>query len=294
MSIEYILALSAAFLYSVSVLFIKKALDNHAGIMRITFVLNWFMVLAFAPLLLYRHTIYDSSAWMYPILTGICLLLAQIAVFAALRVGDASVQTPVMGTKAFMVAIFSSLIGIGSIPFSWWIGSALSLVAIYFLSYSEGCPILKRSNTKTILFAFIGASFFGLADVLMEYKAPQFGEIPFLVIAMLCAAIGSFTLVPFFEGPIQKIPKSAWSWAFWGSLIYAVEAIGFYIAISFYGKATAVNILYSSRGMWSIFLVWTIGHFFINKTEQVSSKIMIRRALGAVFIFIAIILVVLS
>lgn len=294
MSVEYIIALGAAFLYAVSILFIKKALDKRAGLMRITFILNWFMVFAFLPLLFYKSRVYDWSLWLYPVLTGLCLLLAQIAVFGALKTGDASIQTPVMGTKAFMVAIFASCLGIGYIPFSWWIGSALSLLAIYFLSYAHNCPILKRKNILTIALAFVGACFFGLGDVLMEYKAGQFGEIPFLVIAMIVAALGSFCLVPFFEGKLFKIPKNAHKWVLLGSFLYAIEAIGFYIAISFYGKATAVNILYSSRGMWSIILVWSIGRFFVEKDLIVSSQVMFRRALGALLIFIAILLVVLS
>jgi len=270
--IEYLLSLGAAFIYALSVLFIKRALAEGAGIMRMTFIFNWMMVFLFAPLVLINGTVHDWSRIWGPLAVSFCLFAAQVLVFMALRKGDVSVQTPVLGTKALLVAIFAFFMGRHTIPVSWWVGSTLSVVAIYFLSKTRDCPIIRKNTLQTVVLAFFGAAFFGLADVIIEVEAQLFGEFPFLVIAMLGAAVGSFVLVPFFEGRLLDMPKSAFRWQFVGNFLMAAEALMFYIAISFYGKATAANILYSSRGLWSVLIVWTIGHWFKNQSIHLAQK----------------------
>jgi drug/metabolite transporter (DMT)-like permease len=291
--LEYLLALSAAAIYAVSALFFKRALAEGAGLMRLTFILNWSMVLLFLPLLMLDASAQLATHWHAPLLIGVCLFLAQISVFMALRCGDASIQTPVMGVKALMVAIFASLLGVGTIPWHWWVAALLSVVAVYFLSRHNGTQLVRRNTWRTVAFAFMGASFFGLADVLIERYAQAFGPISLLVYALGIAALGSFALMPWFEGPLRALPAAARSWTLWGCFLYAAEAVLFYIAISFYGKATAVNVLYSSRGLWSIFLVWCLGSYFGNTERQdAGPSVMAQRLIGASLLFLAIILVI--
>ncbi len=292
MRIEYVLSLGAAFVYAICMVFIKESIRQGAGILRSTFILHTVMALVFLPLLAINPTIQPNAPWLAPIGVGLSVFLGQIFILWALKFGDPSVQTPVMGVKSTMVAIFVCFIGGAHIPLAWWLGGLLSLVAIYFLSYSEGSHLLKRSNTLTILLTFLGASFLGLGDVIMEKTAASFGEIPFLVVSVLSCAIASLALVPFFEGPLLAMPKASIKWALWGSALYGLEAIAFYIAISFYGQATAINVLYSSRGLWSIFVVWAMAYFFNYKPNPVSSAVLLRRGLGTVLLFIAILLVI--
>ncbi len=292
MPIEYSLSLGAAFIYAVCMVLIKESLRQGAGILRSTFILHWVMALVFLPLLLVNATILPGGSWLAPIAVGLSVFLGQIFVLWALKFGDPSVQTPVMGVKSTMVAIFVCFIGRGHIPLLWWLAGLLSLVAIYFLSYAEGSTLLKKSNTWTIVLTFLGASFLGLGDVIMEKFAPSFGEIPFLVVSVLSCAIASLALIPFFEGPLSALSRPALVWVLGGSVLYGLEAIAFYIAISFYGQATAINVLYSSRGLWSIFVLWAMGYFFHYKPNPVSSAVLLRRGLGTVLLFIAILLII--
>lgn len=292
MRIEYVLSLGAAFVYAICMVFIKESLRQGAGILRSTFILHAVMALVFLPLLLIDATIQPHASWLAPISVGLSVFLGQIFILWALKFGDPSVQTPVMGVKSTMVAIFVCFIGGGHIPLAWWLGGLLSLGAIYFLSYSEGSALLKRSNSLTILLTFLGASFLGLGDVIMEKTAPAFGEIPFLVVSVCSCALASCVLIPFFEGPLFAMSKKATQWALLGSFLYGLEAIAFYIAISFYGQATAINVLYSSRGLWSIFVVWAMAYFFNYQPSPVSSAVLLRRGLGTLLLFIAILLVI--
>jgi hypothetical protein len=64
-------------------------------------------------------------------------------------------------------------------------------------------------------------------------------------------------------------------------------------AIGTFGHATVVNIVYSSRGMWSVVLVWLVGHWFQNteRAEQ-GHTIMATRFAGSGLILAAIWIVV--
>lgn len=64
------------------------------------------------------------------------------------------------------------------------------------------------------------------------------------------------------------------------------------LALGFYGNATAVNILYSSRGIWSVVLVWLLGGWFGNSEREQGKEVMVRRLVGAFLLFLAIILVI--
>ena len=57
--------------------------------------------------------------------------------------------------------------------------------------------------------------------------------------------------------------------------------MGIAFAIMTYGEATLVNILYTSRGIWTIALVWMVGHWFGNTEHTHGPKVMIRRLVGS-------------
>ena len=47
------------------------------------------------------------------------------------------------------------------------------------------------------------------------------------------------------------------------------------------GEATAVNVVYSARGLWSVIAVWTLGHLFGNDERGHGAGVMRARLLGA-------------
>ena len=65
-------------------------------------------------------------------------------------------------------------------------------------------------------------------------------------------------------------------------------ALGIAFAIMSYGEATLVNILYTSRGIWTIAIVWICGPWFGNTERSHGSKVMIRRLVGSGLILVAV------
>jgi hypothetical protein len=60
-----------------------------------------------------------------------------------------------------------------------------------------------------------------------------------------------------------------------------------YSIISF-GSATTTNVIYNSRGIWSVLLVWSVGHWFANHEKAQGGRIMGRRLAGSALLLAAI------
>ena len=69
------------------------------------------------------------------------------------------------------------------------------------------------------------------------------------------------------------------------------QAIAMVCGIALFGRATEINVVYSSRGLWSVLAVWWIGHWFQNQEQQLGRAILQRRLFGALLLMAAIVLV---
>ncbi|MGE9297205.1 MAG: EamA family transporter [Puniceicoccales bacterium] len=229
------------------------------------------------------------SAVIWPILAGVGFFLGHVLTYAAIRLGDVSVQAPMMGTKVVFVATFSVLVGAGPVPLVWWIGAGLTAVAIFLLGFSDWSN--RRAVWKTAAMALAASSVFGLTDALVMKHAPLFGPGYFLTVLNTVMLVLSFGMIPFFKEPLRAIPKNAWGWLIGGALCMSLQALGIGTAIAFWGDATAVNIIYASRGLWGIVLVWFIGSWFGNREREAGGAVMRRRFAGAALLCVAIALV---
>ena len=75
--------------------------------------------------------------------------------------------------------------------------------------------------------------------------------------------------------------KEADKWLLLGTIPLAAQTIIFSIAIGFYDVPTETNVLYMSRGLWSIiFAVW-IGRMIGASEASAPKAVLLRRFLGA-------------
>jgi hypothetical protein len=65
----------------------------------------------------------------------------------------------------------------------------------------------------------------------------------------------------------------------------------FVMGIVKFGNATATNVLYSSRGLWSVVVVWAVGHWFSNREQQLGASVLRWRLAGALLMITAIALI---
>lgn len=267
-------------------------MELGAGAIRAVFMTNLMLALAFLPLFFFSDTPLQLKGIEKPLYASFAVFVGQLFTVTAIRIGDITVQGPVMGIKIVFVAALSVLLGAGTVPIIWWVAACLAAFAIFLLGFS-GINAGRRIYLG-VLFA-IGASFaFALEDVFIQKWASvgEFGELNFIAVMMVALAIESIGLVPFFRWRLRDIPKNAWNWLLTGAFLMGLQGICFTIPIAIMGKATVVNILYSSRGLWSIGLVWLVGHWFSNKeASTVGKTVMLQRLTGALLLFAAIVLV---
>jgi hypothetical protein len=213
-----------------------------------------------------------------------------MAIFLALQGGDVSVTTPVMGTKVILVALLSHLLRAGDVPWQGWAGATLSAAAVALLHFGE--PHGQRSRVgRTVLLAGLSALSFSLSDVLLQKWAVGWGSAHYLPPMFLFTALYTFAFVPFFRAPLWALDRRAWLWTGGGALVLAVNNIGIALSIAVWRTATAVNILYSVRGLLSVALVWLIGHWFSNEEQRLTPRVFRFRLVGAALMLTAIVLV---
>jgi hypothetical protein len=73
-------------------------------------------------------------------------------------------------------------------------------------------------------------------------------------------------------------------------LLLSAQALCISYAIAVYREVTKANILYNTRGIWSVVLVWIVGHWFENSEREHGTRVMIRRLAGAALLLSAVFL----
>jgi drug/metabolite transporter (DMT)-like permease len=284
--------LACALTYVVGALAVKRATAFGVGVWRTSFLSNLALAVLFVPVWLrFGGEIHNWADYGQPALTALLFFGGQVFTFLALKQGDVSVTTPVMGTKVILVALFSSLLHVGEVPLRWWIGAALSTAAIGLLHL--GGAAHRRQVGRTVGLAFCSAASFSLGDVLLQKWVHAWGWGNYFPPMVLIVGLLSFTLVPLFSAPLTALPAAAWRWVAPGALLLAITNAGIVVAIVLVGSATVVNIIYSVRGLFSVLLVWIIGHWFTNDEQHLGGRVLRLRLAGAALMVAAIVLVLL-
>jgi len=285
-----LLPLACALIYVVGALAVRRASALGVGVWRTSFVSNWAIALLFVPVWFRAGgQLQPPADYAQPAVTALLFFGGQAFTFLALRHGDVSVVTPVMGTKVILVALFSSLLRVGEVPLQWWLGALLSTAAIGLLHL--GGESHRRNVGRTALLAFCSAASFGLGDVLMQKWVPVWGLGSYFPPMFLFVGLLSCAFMPFFSAPLRALDAAAWRWVAPGALLLALNNAGIVLALVIVGSATAVNIVYSVRGLFSVLLVWLIGHWFTNDEKQLGGRVLRFRFVGAALMVAAIILV---
>ncbi len=296
--------------YVAAVLLIKRASVHGVGLWRTAFVSNIAMGLCFAPLWLLGGRDLAWTALWQPAVGGALFLGGQVFTFMAMA-GDVSLATPVLGLKILFVAAASSLLVAEPVRPAWWIAAALGTVAIALLQSSPraspAAPALagggaasasstapgRQHPRRTIVCAALAAACFAISDVLVQRFAPAWGAGRYLPCMFGFLLLFSFALIPFFSAPLRAVPRAAWSWLAPGSVLLALQAAGVAYTLGAYGRATATNILYSTRGLWSVLAIGLLGAWLgIDGERKLPGAVFRRRLAGAGLMLAAIALVI--
>jgi hypothetical protein len=86
-------------------------------------------------------------------------------------------------------------------------------------------------------------------------------------------------------------PPRAWRWIGLATSLSAVQALLITGTIANWRDAAGVNVVYGTRGLWSLALVWWAGSWFGNADRRDSGpQVLLARAAGGALILAAVIL----
>jgi drug/metabolite transporter (DMT)-like permease len=289
--VALLLPLISALLYVIGALLLRRAADFGVGFWRTTFVANLICAAIFSLLLGFGGTFHLELLWQ-PATLAVLFMAGSILNFISLDRGDVSLATPVLGIKIILVALGTTLLLGETLGPRLWAAAGLSTMAIALLNWTRG--VHHHHVTLTILAAGASAASFALFDVLVQKWAPAWGAGRFVPTMLGFVAMLSLGTRWFFPAPLTAIPSAAWPWLIGGSVILAFQSLMFVWSVATFGQATSVNVVYSSRGLWSVVLVWIIGHWFGNREHELGGAVLRWRLVGALMMMAAIGLVLLK
>lgn len=286
-----IFPLLAALLYAFGALVLKRSSDLGVGLWRTTFVANLIVAALFSMLWLLGGPPVEKELLWQPGIIAMCLFIGQLSQFLALEKGDVSVAVPVFGLKVILVAFLTPFLIGEAVGLKLWIAAFLSVLGITCLNRKDA-EKPPRNRLVTFIAGGIGAVAFAVFDVLVQKWGPAWGASRLLPCIFWINAILSFGLIFRFSAPLSKIPGKAWPWLAGGSALLGIQSITFVSTLAVFGKATNANIIYASRGLLSVVLVWMIGHWFQNAEQHLGPKVMRWRLVGTLLMMSAIVLVI--
>lgn len=285
------LPLLAAVLFALGGLLLKRSSAWPIGVWRTTFLSNLTTAAVFLPLLAWGGQIPSWMDLWQPAVVGLLFIVGQATTVLALTRGDVSIATPVLGLKVLLVAVFAALFVAQPLPADIWPAALLATAGVALLN--GGGSREHGHVLYSIVLALVAAAAFALFDICVQQWAPAFGIGRFLPIMFAMVAAASLGFVPRLEGRLAAIPRGAWPWLALGCLIVAAQSFLIVVTVAVWKQAAATNVFYSSRGLWSVILVWLLGPALGVASARLSGRALVCRLAGAGLLLAAVCLLVL-
>lgn len=281
----FLLPLMSALVYSFAAILFKQAVEE-GGPLRVHVIMNWVWVVCFIPMLFIHNGPVNWNILPFALLAGLFYFMGGALNTFAARLGAVSVVTPILGAKVVFVALFASLLLNDIIPLKWWIGAALCAVAIFILNPPRKNALL--GDWRPVCLALGSCIGFAFADVITQGWINKMGMPLFVYISTIfCAALSS-CMIPFFKSPLRTLSKSCLKKAITAALLMASQFLMLVYFFAKAGSATSGNILYSSRALWTVILVWLIGSWFGNREADAGRGAFMTRLFGSCILLVAI------
>lgn len=257
--------LLSSLIYVAGALSLKRASQASAGVWRTAFISNVTTAILFAPMPLIPLFMPDSPGPMplwQPALIALAFVIGQACTMYALNKGDVSIATPVVGTKVIFVAFFATLLLGNRLPWPVWASAAMSAAGIAVLN--RGGKGSSRNLGRTVIASLGAAACYAIFDVMVRRWSGAWGSGRLLPLMFWISALFSLAMAPLFEGPLLRTPRPAVGPLLMGSALIALQSLILITTITMFDRVTEINVVYNSRGLWSVVAVWLVGHWWGN------------------------------
>lgn len=290
MTLTYVAILLAAVLYAGGAMLVKRATELGVGAWRTAFIANLVATVIYLPFLSFGGT-WRPELWWQPVIVAVCYVAGQMLTFLSFEYGDISVATPVLGLKILLVAALVALTG-EALHWQLWAAAMLATLGIVLLN-RRSARAGHHHVALTLVTAGGAAACYAVLDVLVQRWSPLWGLGRFLPAVSLVAAVLSFGFVPRFRAPLTAIPWATWRWLLGGTVIIGVQSATFVALVAAKGHVASINVVYSSRGLWTVILVWWLGHWVHSREQHLERAVLTSRLTGALLMLAAIALILL-
>lgn len=214
-------------------------------------------------------------------------LVAQAALFQAIRRTDASRIAPLLGVKVFVLALISALALRHPVSGLQWMAVAASAVAVLVLNESGGRP--PGVALAGVAVAVLGYSLSDLSiKALVTVLAPT-GPRAALVGACLTYLLGAAVCLPLLAGVRVSSPR-LWMAAAPYAAAWFISMLMLYIAFERIGVVFG-NIIQSTRGLMAILLGVAMARMgMVDLETHLPRALVVRRLAGAALMTAAIVL----
>jgi len=289
--LPFLLPLASALLYAMAALCLKIALARGLTTWSVLFFSNMVLGLFFLPLLLGGADGWNLAAAPWALLAGTLFFFGQIGTFRSLQSGDVSIATPALAAKVVFVALLSLFIP-GSRPDpDLWLAVILTMAGMILLHRGPSRPASRP--LPTLAWALFAAFSFAATDIVVQVGAPVAGFTLFMPVMFGTVAVLALPLLwPHVIRP--KKPASApgaRGWMTAGVVLLGLQAVGMGTTIGLFGDATGANVIYGSRGLWSLLLFALLAQQLGITDSVFDRRTLALRVVGSVLILVAVMLV---
>lgn len=280
-----LIPLLAAAVYAGASLFFKQAYAAGAGSQAVFLWVNLTGMVMFFPLFALSGGLPPVGEWWKPAVMALLFYSGHWTTFAAIKAGDVSLVTPLMGTKVVLTALVARTVSDSPLPGGLWVAAVLTTVGILVLGLRD---LRRAASAAAVGWCLLSAGIFAVADVFIGHWAAGFGRPAFLASTFLLLGLISLGSSGFRRAPFQ-VPRAAWRTLALGSVLVMGQSLAMAVGIAWFNDPAAMNILYGTRGLWSLALVWFAGRWFGN-TERHSAQhgVMVFRLMGSLLILAAV------
>ena len=283
------LALISAVAYSFGGLLNKQAMADGCGFYRVTALSIWSCALLLLPFVFLYDDPLPLDLWFQPLVAAVCFSSGSIFFTLALRTGDLSIVAPVSGIKPVLNALLVSVLLGVTVPVTTWIACILSGVALLILRTPNSTT--SHSFLRTAIITLLAVFSFALCDTCFQHWAKNWGVLRFSAITFSASSLAALALIPLFDTPWKQLTRPTKTHTLAGCALCAVPALCMGLALGRYGHAPEINVIYSTRAVFSIITVWLLGRKIGNIEHTAGRGVLIRRLAGAAVLMGAIVLI---
>ena len=286
LNLHLLFPLFSSVIFVFGMMFARKAISRGASAWTGTFYGNLWLGLFWLLVGVCRWEVIPVSDWWRAAIVGLLFFLGQLFTYMAFRYGDVSVATPIFGVKILFVAFLSSMMTGQSISATVLIAAFVATAGV-ILVQSGGGALQRQERTRvllTVVTALIASLSLSVFDVLLQRWGAVSGAMPFLPVMFVSASLFSFVLLPWVNSVSTLKSLRSLRPMFIATVLMALQAMGMTIALSQFGDATRVNIVYALRGLWAIMFAWLLAQSFEGGERYASRSVMLRRAAGALLL----------